>query len=243
MIIPFSIGILSWKSPATLFQTLSSYRDNGLLDLTDDVSIYFQEISDTDLAITEEFGISRVYGDERNIGIGPAIQVLMQDAKYEHMLFLEEDWRLVADDQTTFDQLQYGQDLLQTDRLDFCRFRSIGIPGDPLYTRQFAGDPMRSPEHLIEQVHSRGILLARDFEPAVQLYNSKKASFVYADSFYANYSNNPFLCSTKFWLDNIAPSDRGGISLEGEIRKTWRDAGHRVGYNVPGLFSHQRIDR
>lgn len=241
MKLPFSIGILSMGSTATLFQTLSSYRDNGLLDLTDDVSIYFQNRTDDDIAIAIAFNVNYAYGGPENIGIGPAIKVLAEKAKYNEFLFLENDWQLTSDDQTTFDQVRYGLDLLQTGRLDFCRYRSVSNPGSPLYTRQFAGDPMRSPEHLIEQVHSRGINLAHNFGP-VQKIESKDAAFVYADSFYANYSNNPFLCSTKFWLDNIAPSDKGGISLEGEIRKTWREAGHKVGYNVPGLFTHNRID-
>lgn len=242
MKLPFSVAILSMNSPRTLTQTLTSYQENGLLNLTDDVSIYFQHISDRDRAIAEQFGITKLYGDENNIGIGSAIKLLAQGAKYNNFLFLEEDWLLAEGNRTTLDQLSYGLDLLQEGKLDFCRYRSVSAPGDPLYTRQFAAEPMRSPEHLIEQVHSRGILLEKEFGP-VQKYENSDAAFVYADSFYANYSNNPFLCSTKFWLDNIAPSDKGGISLEGEIRKAWRSAGHRVGYNVPGLFSHQRIDR
>ena len=43
--LPISIGILSWKSGQTLVNTLTTYHDNGLFDLVNDVCILFQEFS------------------------------------------------------------------------------------------------------------------------------------------------------------------------------------------------------
>ena len=48
MIENFSIGILSWKSRQTLENTLESYEKNGLLTLTNDITIIFQEVSNED---------------------------------------------------------------------------------------------------------------------------------------------------------------------------------------------------
>jgi hypothetical protein len=228
-------------SPKTLINTLSSYRNNGLLNLTDDVSIFFQEVSNTDLAIAEEFEISKVLSSDSNIGIGPAIKTLMENVRYDNVLFLEEDW-VIDYHAPEYVKIivESSLEMVEEGKVDFCRLRSNNNPGAPLYTLQFKKDPMSSPEHLIEQVHTYGAVLAFNYPNIVQFDHD---GFIITDSFYGNYSNNPFLCKKQFWLENIAPLDRGGISLEGEIRKTWREAGHKVGYNVPGLFTHYRIDR
>ena len=40
-----SIGILAWKNIKTLGKTLDTFLDNGLLDIVEDITIFFQEIS------------------------------------------------------------------------------------------------------------------------------------------------------------------------------------------------------
>ena len=40
-----SIGILAWKNIKTLEKTLDTFLDNGLFDIVEDITIFFQEIS------------------------------------------------------------------------------------------------------------------------------------------------------------------------------------------------------
>lgn len=242
MIDPISVLILSWKSPRTLHNTLSSYRDNGLLNLTDDVIIFFQEVSDADLAIAEEFNITNIISSDKNIGIGPAIELLIKAAKYDTVLFLEEDWVTKEEFFTVKMHLSDALYLILSGRADFVRLRSVNNPGAPLYTLQFKDCPMNSTEHLIEQVHSYRWGIDKIAPGIFTTWHGRyTGGFVIGDSFYSNYSNNPFVCKKSFWLNNIGVVDKGGISLEGEVRKTWRQSGYKVAYGIPGLFTHQRL--
>lgn len=248
MTLPFSIGILSWKSPKTLHQTLASYKENGLLDLTDDVAIYFQEISKTDLAIAEEFGITKIYGGDRNVGIGAAFTTLVEGAKYEQVLILEEDWVLVESNQMVEEVIKSCIAGLVADKIDFIRLRHVRYPGDPLYTRQFKGREMDSPEHLLDAVHWHGGKLVELYPAYLYAhhmgdYFGELWGFVCGDSFYCNHTNNAHMTTKSFYKNNITPFSGNGVALEGSIRDTWRSAGHRVAHSIPGLFSHQRIDR
>ena len=59
MIENFSIGILSWKSRQTLENTLESYEKNGLLTLTNDITIIFQEVNKNSLPNNNKEGFSK----------------------------------------------------------------------------------------------------------------------------------------------------------------------------------------
>ena len=49
-----SIGILAWKNIKTLGKTLDTFLDNGLLDIVEDITIFFQEISKEDIALAKK---------------------------------------------------------------------------------------------------------------------------------------------------------------------------------------------
>lgn len=241
--LPITIGILSWSSHNTLRNTLQSYKDNGLFEAVQEVIIFFQEVSETDLAIAEEFGITNVISSETNIGIGPAIVALVEQAKCPYVLFLEMDWKLIEPTHTVKTILNAAVNLIEQGVIDFWRGRHALHYGEPLYTKQFRGRELDSPEHLIEQVHFLGKGLADKFPDLIKYTDQFGTGTVYGDSRYCNYSNNPFLCKKEFYLNHVAPADKGGISLEGEIRKMWQEAGHKVGYSTTGLFKHERLDR
>ena len=238
-----SLSILSWNSHETLINTLKSYKRHGLLDMVGEVIIFFQETSERDLDIAKEFGIENIISSETNVGIGPAIKVLAERASYDNFMFLEVDWVLVEKESVVRSVLEGSIKLIEEGILDFYRLRNRINYGYPLYTSQFQGRELDSPEHLIEQVHFLGKDLSTKFPELIKYTDAHGTETVYGDSKYCNYSNNPFICKKQFWLDNIAPSDKGGISLEGEIRESWMNSGHKVGYNIPGLYTHLRLDR
>jgi hypothetical protein len=88
--LPISIGILAWNSGQTLVDTLLTYYENGLLELVQDTTILFQQISEEDKSIANHFGIDYI-GLNDNIGIGKAFIKLTENAKTDDVLLLEHD--------------------------------------------------------------------------------------------------------------------------------------------------------
>ena len=244
MSLSLSICILSWKAHSTLRNTLSSYKEKGLLDLTDDVIIFFQECSKEDGDIAREFDIPLVIGDETNVGIGEAFKRMIECAKYKTVLVLENDWVLqIPTKSETEAYILDSITLLDSGMADFVRLRHNKVPGVPLYTAQFHGREMDSPEHLIEQVHFLGSDLSLYFPDKFWYTIYSKSGFVIGDSKFSNYSNNPFMCKKDFWLKNVAP--HSGVAGQNEtlVRDSWIKGGYNVAFNIPGLFTHKRVDR
>lgn len=238
--LPITVAILSWASHSTLRNTLQSYKDNGLFEAVQEVIIFFQEVSETDLAIAEEFGITNIVSSESNIGIGPAIVALVEQARCKYLLFLENDWPLERNPKAI---LKDCVDALDGDLFDFIRLRSTENPGDPLYTRQFEGRELDCPQHLLDAQHWLSHSLVWKYPNIVSLFATKSSSFVYTNSFYGSHTNNPAIFSKGFYLQHIAPFAGSGVELEGKIIDYWRSANFKVAHNIPSLFTHQRLDR
>ena len=66
--LPISIGILSWHSGQVLVDTLTTYYENGLFDMVNDVTILFQEVTPQDIEIASHFEIDCI-GLQKNIGL------------------------------------------------------------------------------------------------------------------------------------------------------------------------------
>ena len=240
-----SILILSWHSPKTLRKTLSSYQDKGLLSVSDDIIIFFQEVSDMDLAIAEEFGITNIVSSSSNIGIGPAIVELVKASKYNYFLFLEEDWALIEDENKVREQLEIGTHILWAGAADVIKLRSRFNPGDPLYTIQFKGRERDCAEHMGESIH--WIQYPEDYYPDVFSKFDFGESDVSDDwylinSKYVAQTNNPCLHSKEFYMKHIAPFSGVGNELEGKILEYWQKGNFKVSHSS-GLFKHERWDR
>ena len=59
--LPISIGILSWHSGQVLVDTLTTYYENGLFDMVNDVTILFQEVTPQDMEIARHFGLDTLF--------------------------------------------------------------------------------------------------------------------------------------------------------------------------------------
>jgi len=92
--LPISIGILSWHSGQVLVDTLTTYYENGLFDMVNDVTILFQEVTPQDMEIARHFGLDFI-GLQKNIGIGQAFIRLTENAQTDYVLVLEHDWNLI----------------------------------------------------------------------------------------------------------------------------------------------------
>ena len=92
--LPSSIGMLAWKSGQTLVNTLHSYHLNGLLEMVNDVTIFFQETSEEDRTIANHFDVKYIESNV-NVGIGKAFIELAKNAQTDKIFFLDHDGKLI----------------------------------------------------------------------------------------------------------------------------------------------------
>ena len=65
--LPISIGILAWNSGQVLVDTLTTYYENGLFDMVNDVTILFQEVTPQDMEIARHFGFTKEHWNRTSI--------------------------------------------------------------------------------------------------------------------------------------------------------------------------------
>ncbi len=232
-----SIGILSWGSPLTLENTLFSYKFAGLLDMAKDVNVFLQEWKPEERQICDKYGVDCILSDV-NIGIGGAILELTRMASSENVLFLENDWAINADETTTRSELEKGL-LLLNKGINIVKYRHRKYPGDPLYTRQYAGREQDSWKHLLDCVHWRA---HPDEAFPDKISQDAETGYYVTTSEYANFTNNPIMYNKDFYLDAVTPFIGGGIDLEGKIQEWWENQSFLIAHGG-GLFTHKRIDR
>lgn len=224
-----TIGILSWGQHETLINTLRSYRNWGLLFRPDvEYLIFFQEISEKDKEIADLYGFE-CFGVSKNIGIAGGYRKLVEATTSEFFLFLENDWELLRH---PWSQLLSAQTALATREFDVVRFRHRTRPGNPLWTRQFEGNEMSRPEHLLDCVH--WVDEPTQFD---QIFYSRP--FWYTTSRYANWTNNPTMFRTRFLEKYILPR-MGNRDVELDIQRWWQEQDFWVAQGE-GLFTHNRL--
>ncbi len=236
--ISISIGILSWKSHSTLINTLESYRNSGLLGMVSDVTIFFQEGSERDASIADHYNVNRILSPT-NVGIGKAFADLAKNAKTDYILFLENDWVNIEKGDQVFRELMKGKYLIDNYDVNVVKYRHRENPGDPLYTRQFAGREQDSWKHLMDCVHWTE---NPDESFPDKIIKNKDTDCYITSSKYANFTNNPTLYKKQFYIDVVSPFAGDGIDLEGKIQDWWEEQPFTVAHGN-GLFTHKRIDR
>ncbi len=237
MKLPISIGILSWHSGQVLVDTLTTYHQNGLLNMVNDVTILFQEFNEQDYQIAKHFGLDFI-GLTNNIGIGNAFIKLTENASTDNVLILEHDWNLIEDEFTTGHRLISGLQLLDNG-YDAIRYRHRIQPGHPHFSFQYQGRELdyydkeiecTSP-HLLDSVHW--------CDPSINFpeHIKKDGEYFVTTSRWGNWTNNPTLYKKQFYLDTVRPFAGDGIELEGNISKWWAQQTYKVAHGE-GLFKH-----
>lgn len=242
--LPISIGMLAWNSGQTLVNTLHSYHLNGLLGMVNDVTIFFQETSEEDITIAKHFGVSYIES-EKNIGIGKAFIELAENAQSENILFLEHDWRLIEGPTTTHNRLTSGLELINNE-FDLVKYRHRKTPGVPLFSqRPYQGNELNhydsemdlvSP-HLLESIH-----WVENPEQSFPEQITKQGEYFTTTSRWGNWSNNPGLFNTEFYINTVEPFAGGGIDLEGKIGGWWARQDFKVAHGE-GLFKHEDLKK
>jgi hypothetical protein len=235
--LPISVGILSWHSGQVLVDTLTTYYENGLFDVVNDVTILFQEFNEQDYQIAKHFGLD-VIGMNSNIGIGKAFIKLTENAQSEYVLVLEHDWNLIENKEVTHWTLKRSIEAIENG-LDVVRLRHREKPGYPHFSFRHIGNELTyydaeigcTSPHLLDSVHW--------CDPSVDFPDKikKTEEMFYTTSRYGNWTNNPCLYRKQFYLDTVRPFVGDGIALEGNISKWWAQQNYNVG-QAHGLFMH-----
>lgn len=235
--LPISIGILSWHSGQVLVDTLTTYYENGLFDMANDVTILFQEVTQQDIEIATHFGLDFI-GLQKNIGIGQAFIRLTENAQTDNVLVLEHDWNLIENRETTYSNLNRSISALNLG-LDVVRLRHRANPGNPHFSFRHKGKELTyyddeigcTSPHLLDSIHWC------DADVEFPEFIKKSEDMFWTTSRYGNWTNNPCLYKKQFYLDVVRPFAGEGIGLEGNIGKWWAQQEYKVGHNE-GLFMH-----
>ena len=243
--LPLSIGILAWNSGQTLVNTLTSYYYSGLLSLTDDIKLFFQEFNDDDRRIAEHFKIDYI-PSKTNIGIGKAFIELVKSAKHENFLILEHDWKLIENPETTFNRLKNGIEFLDRGTSTI-RFRHRKEPGYPHFSEKYMNVGWDYIDPWIETKSSNLLDCIHWIENPEQQFPKKISNvdflgenYYVADSEVSNWTNNPGLFKTEFFQQILTQFPGEGIDLEKNISYWWARQNFTCAHGE-GLFKHEDL--
>jgi hypothetical protein len=240
--LPISIGILSWNSGQTLVDTLTTYYENGLFDIVNDVTILFQEVSEQDKQIADHFSIPYI-GLNTNIGIGKAFIQLTEQSATDNVLVLEHDWKLIENLDITYSRLNSGINLLDNG-FDCVRYRHRKEPGYPHFSFRHIGNELTYYDEEIECTSPHLLDSLHWLDPSVEFPDKiqKYEDYFVTTSRWGNWTNNPTLYKKQFYLDIVTPFAGDGISLEGNISKWWAKKNYKVAHGE-GLFKHLDLSK
>lgn len=225
-----SIGLLSWKAHQTLRKTLESYSRAKLADSAGEFKIFFNEISDVDLALAEEFGLDCT-GDSHNLGIWGGMDACAKALSGDVILLLQNDCPAVSTPEDTAKQLKEGVELIRSGKADMIRLRHRFNQGDGISFKRFYGywpvheiDPRAAKyfdPQLPKDIESdtmrrklmrflrplgarRRVIAAIHLEAhPEQIYPqwiSREGNFLIVDSAIVNFSEQPLLISKKLYI-------------------------------------------
>lgn len=237
-----TIGILTWRTPVTLENTLASYRKSGLLEMVGETIIFINECHPNDIRIAEEYGL-KILSSDTNIGIGRALSRIVSETKNPYFLFLENDWLCVENQDVVAKRLQSGLRLIKENNVDVLRYRHRTKFGQPLYSmRSYQNNEIPDGlEYLLDAVH-----WIKEPEKAFPQQITKKKidyeNWFFTSSANANFTNNPCLYNKGFFEKNVLSKSAGpGIALEVDLQRWWKDQKFQVAQGE-GLFEHKPLE-
>jgi hypothetical protein len=242
--LPISIGILGWNTNnSSLPNTMFSYLRNRLFEVTDDITIFFQEIKEEDIKLANYFNIKYI-GNSKNVGIANAFNELATNAKYENFLILEHDWYLQENAETTFDRIKSSINMVDNG-YDCVKLRSMIRSGFPDFALiRYMDDPLNyfdeemqlSHPHLLDTCHMHKDIHLLYPDKIKQVYDGN-CMYYTSSSRYGNYTNNPCIYKTKFFKKILEKFAGEKDSLEGLIAHWWPLQNFKIAHSQ-GLFTH-----
>lgn len=98
-----ALAAVTWRAPLSLRNSMESWRRGGLLDIVDERMLFINSPTDEDYAIAKEYDFDVYTTEERNGNImaGPSLGYLAGNSSSDYILFMEKDFVLSADRDTT----------------------------------------------------------------------------------------------------------------------------------------------
>lgn len=240
--IDLTLGILTYNAPNTLERTLKGYFDKKLNSYIKEFLLYINpsRFSEQNVELAKNFGIKYHLADQ-NKWIGPAFKWIAESTESETILFLEDDFFLIEEnEEKIFKILDTAVSFLKKEETDVVRLRSRRNAGNPLYSSWFAGQEHQCMTHLAECVHWRdnpdldfpGYCQKISEDPVWYRFSSKNA----------NFTNNPCIYRKEFYKTHIMPTYcLDNTDIETAATNWWSAQDFKV-IAGDGLFCHDRLD-
>ncbi len=123
--------VFSYKAPLTLAATFESYRQSGLLEMMDDICIFFIGEHKDDISVASMYNARHVVCDEEK-GFMGAVELLAQFIQTDYVLWAEHDckvWSRLTPGRL-YRQLSEALGVLERDSADLVRLRHSWL-GNP----------------------------------------------------------------------------------------------------------------
>ncbi len=256
----FSIGILSWKGYDSLYNSLISYKKNGLSDLTDNKYVCLPEYTKEGIQIAKKFNYKPILVNQ-NIGILGGFKTLAERMPKGPLLLLENDLELVEEKEKTYNQIKKSIELLSRPQVIQIRLRSRINPGEPFvglkkYQHYWSNDLLSCIKRFIrpnkaEKLIGTSTYLLEDPERRHPKYiEDLSDGFYLVSSLVLNWANLAILVDRNQYLETIIKKAEatkinktinGFKNIEIELNDTWWRKQNFEIVVTPGLFTHKRL--
>jgi len=240
-----SVGILSHYAPKTLHHTLQTYKTAGMFDMTDDIFVVIQNSSrqDEEKKVCDSFEVRAIcLPDNGKMAWG--FKTIYEQAKYDHILFLENDFIINTSKEDTIRFFHNCIYFLTEMNADIVRGRSRKSPGQPNYAMHLSRRPAAQ---IANDTHLSECIYWLEDPEKVYTEQIKRITpkiegdkWYVSSSKYCNYTNNPYACSKEFFKNAILPYISFGKTIETELTQSWSHQHYRCVFG-PGLFTHNRL--
>lgn len=245
--IDISLGLLSYNAPDTLKQTLQTYKDSGLLDISNDVFAILQKSDkqEDETKICEKYNIRYIKLPD-NGKMASGFKAIYENAKNDIIVFLENDFVNYSSKQEALDFLNNSIYFIKEQNIDLVRARSRKNAGEPNY-----GIPLFSnipQDEFKNHTHLSECIFWIDDPEKVYSDNIKRIDPLIGDdkwytssSKHCNWTNNACVTSKSFFRDAILPHLSDSENIEATFTSIWAQQNYKCVYG-PGLFTHYRLD-
>ena len=246
--IDISLGILSYNAPDTLEQTLSTYKNSSLLDISNDVFAILQKSDkqDKEAQVCEKYNIRYIKLPD-NGKMASGFKAIYENAKNEIIVFLENDFVNYSTKQETINFFNNSIYFIKEQNADLIRARSRKNAGEPNFGIQLFSN---IPQHEFgNHTHLSECIYWIDNPDIVYPEKIKKIkSLIGNDDWYTssskncNWTNNALVTSKTFFKNAILPDLlTGSDDIENTFTPIWAQKDYKCVFG-PGLFTHYRLD-
>jgi len=242
-----SLGILSYNAPETLDQTLMTYKNSGIFDISNDVFAILQKSDkqDEEVKVCKKYNI-RFINMPDNGKMSSGFKAIYENAKNEIIVFLENDFVNYSTKQESLDFFNNSIYFIKEKNIDLIRARSRKNAGEPNHgIRIFSHIPKsefvnhRSLSECIYWIDNPELVYPEKIQRSVPLIGSDKWYFSSSKS--CMLTNNAFITSKTFFKEAVLPHLSGSENIEDSFTPIWAQQDYKCVFG-PGLFTHKRLD-